>query len=117
MKKKDVPLGRHASLGIWFSSKQAAQHVVHNGLRFGQQLTNGVEYYRMERKRCFRCQENGHFAWNCEEKQRCGHRYEEHNAKNCPPGSASRCVDCGQNHLTGSAECKKRLLYARRIQC
>ncbi|KAB2568655.1 hypothetical protein DBV05_g12667 [Lasiodiplodia theobromae] len=33
MKKKDAPLGRHASLGIWFSSEQAAQHVVHNGLR------------------------------------------------------------------------------------
>jgi hypothetical protein len=117
MKKKDAPLGRHASLGVWFSSEQAAQHAVYNGLTFGQQFTGRVEYYRMERKRCFRCQAHGHLAWNCREKQKCGHCCEEHDTRNCPPGMAPRCADCGQSHPTRSSQCKERLPYARRTEC
>lgn len=88
MKKKDNPFGQYASLGIWFNTEEAAQNAVQNGLLFGQEIVNRVEFYRMERKRCYRCQGFGHLASNCREKERCGNCNGGHNTRNCPPGSS-----------------------------
>lgn len=117
MKKKDTPLGHYASLGIWFNTAEAAQNAVQNGLLFGQEIVNRVEFYRMERKRCYRCQSFGHLAWNCKEKERCGNCNKEHNTKNCPPGSSPQCADCRGSHPTGDSQCRAQILPHISFQC
>jgi hypothetical protein len=106
LKKKDTPLGRSASLGIWFDTAEAAEQAIQNGLIFGQRFITSIELYRMERKRCFRCQGFGHLAWNCREKQRCGHCCGEHSMRNCAPDATPKCADCAREHSTGSAQCR-----------
>ena len=59
LKKKDRPLGRSASLGIWLNTPEAAESVINNGLLVGQRYIGSVEPYRVELKRCHRCQ-RGH---------------------------------------------------------
>ncbi|KAB2569481.1 Nucleic-acid-binding protein from transposon X-element [Lasiodiplodia theobromae] len=111
MKKRDSPLGQHASLGIWFNTQEEAQNAIQNGLVFGQSYTNRVEPYRMERKRCHRCLQFGHLAWNCKKKERCGHCLAEHNKMDCSSEALPKCADCNQSHPTGAAQCKGAMPY------
>lgn len=104
LKKKDLPLGQSASLGIWFSSAEAAEQAVAQGLVFGQRFVPTIEHYQSRRKRCFRCQGIGHIAWNCKEKERCGNCCGEHSRRDCT-ATTLRCADCGESHPTDSASC------------
>ncbi|CAG8879485.1 unnamed protein product [Penicillium salamii] len=60
---------------------------------------------RTKRKRCFRCQRFGHFAWSCKETPRCGHCAGQHERERCPPGVRARCLDCGGDHPTSDRQC------------
>jgi hypothetical protein len=104
LKKKDLPLGHSASLGIWFNSAEAADYAVKQGLVFGQRFVSSIEPYLSRRKRCFRCQGLGHLAWNCKEKERCGNCCGEHSRRDCTV-TDFRCADCGEPHATDSATC------------
>ena len=78
LKKKDRPLGRSALMGIWLNTPEAAESIIDNGLLVGQRYIGSVEPYRVELKRCHRCQRFGHLAWSCKEQVKCGHRSGEH---------------------------------------
>ena len=106
LKNKEKPLGRHASLGLWFDSATAAEWAVNNGLVFGQTYVGSIERYQIKRKRCHRCQRYGHLAWACREAVRCGHCMGEHDRRRCPPNSTAKCADCKGPHPTGHKECK-----------
>ncbi|THC87599.1 hypothetical protein EYZ11_012956 [Aspergillus tanneri] len=50
LKKKDRPLGRSASMGIWLNSPEAAEWIINNGLLVGQRYIGSVELYRVDQK-------------------------------------------------------------------
>ena len=104
-KPEDKPLGMMASLGIWFDIAEAAKWIAMNGLVCDQRHIGSVEAYRMEKKRCHRCQKLGHLAWSCKEKTRCKHCGGEHDRRDCPPGTGAKCSDCDGPHRTGSQGC------------
>ncbi|KAJ5839473.1 uncharacterized protein N7525_004661 [Penicillium rubens] len=86
LKKKDKALGKFASLGIWFDTAEGTDFILENGFIVGQRFIGSVERYELKRKRCFRCQRFGHFAWSCKETPRCGHCASQHERERCPPG-------------------------------
>jgi hypothetical protein len=106
LKKKGMPLGTHASLGVWFDSAEAAEWAMRDGMLFGQRYVGSIEAYERKKKRCYKCQAVGHLAWNCKETRRCAHCTLDHDLKDCPPGSTPKCVDCNGGHRTGSSECR-----------
>ena len=105
LKPEDKALGVMASLGIWFDTGEAAKWTEMNGLVCDQRYIGSVEAYRMERKRCHRCQKLGHLAWSCKEKTRCKHCGGEHDRRDCPAGADAKCADCDGPHATGSQGC------------
>jgi hypothetical protein len=107
LKRKDSPLGATASLGVWFDSAEAAEWAIQDGMLFGPRHVGSVEAYKKKERRCYNCQATGHEAWSCKQRKRCGHCAGEHGKKDCPPGSAARCVECDGNHPTGAKECVK----------
>ena len=109
LKKKDRPLGRSASMGIWLNTPEAAESIIDNGLLVGQRYIGSVEPYRVELKRCHRCQRFRHLAWSCKEQVKCGHCSGEHNQHHCPPGIRPRCTDCNGEHPTGDQRCQTPL--------
>ena len=50
LKKKDRPLGRSTSMGIWLSTLEAAESMINNGLLVGQRYIRSVEPYRVKLK-------------------------------------------------------------------
>ncbi|GFF84625.1 zinc knuckle domain protein [Aspergillus udagawae] len=56
LKRKDMPLGRSALMGIWLNTLEAANSILNNGLLVGQRYIRSMESYWVERKRCRRCQ-------------------------------------------------------------
>lgn len=105
LKRPEKQLGAHASMGIWFTTAEAAHWVVNNGLLLGQQYIGSVEHYQIKQKRCYRCQRFGHLAFSCKEPARCGHCAGEHERQNCAPGTRPRCLDCSGPHPTGDRYC------------
>jgi hypothetical protein len=55
LKRKDKPLGKFASLRIWFDSTEGAEYILNNGLLVGQRYIGSVERREIKKKRCFRC--------------------------------------------------------------
>jgi FtsZ-binding cell division protein ZapB len=109
LKKKDRPLGRSASMGIWLNTPEAAESIINNGLLVGQRYIGSVEPYRVELKRCNRCQRFGHLAWSCREQVKCGHCSGQHEQRYCPPGVRPRCSDCNGEYPTGDRRCQTPL--------
>lgn len=105
LKKKDKALGKFASLGIWFDTAEGTDFILENGFIVGQRFIGSVERCELKRKRCFRCQRFGHFAWSCKETPRCGHCAGQHERERCPPGVRARCLDCGGDHPTSDRQC------------
>jgi hypothetical protein len=105
LKKQEKQLGAHASMGIWFTTAEAANWVINNGLLLGQQYIGSVVHYQIKQKRCYRCQRFGHLAFACKEQARCGHCAGEHERQNCAPGTRPRCLDCSGPHPTGDRNC------------
>ncbi|EED11754.1 hypothetical protein TSTA_109330 [Talaromyces stipitatus ATCC 10500] len=62
LKKKDSPLGKSASMGIWLNTPEAAESIISNGLLVGQRYIGSVEPYKVKLKRCYHCQKFGHLA-------------------------------------------------------
>ncbi|GAT21873.1 reverse transcriptase [Aspergillus luchuensis] len=56
LKKRDMPLGKSASIKVWLDSLEAAEWIINNRLLIGQRFIGSVEPYRMEKKRCRHCQ-------------------------------------------------------------
>ncbi len=104
--RKEKLLGRSASLGIWFDTKEGAEWAINNGLVFGQKYIGSIEAYQVKKKRCHRCQHFGQLVWSCRQPSRCGHCAGDHEQRNCPPGSAAKCLDCEGQHPTGDKQCK-----------
>jgi hypothetical protein len=50
LKKKDRPLGRSASMGIWLNTPEVAESILNNGLLVGQRYIRSVEPYKVELK-------------------------------------------------------------------
>jgi FtsZ-binding cell division protein ZapB len=109
LKKKDRPLGRSASMGIWLNTPEAAESILNNGLLVGQRYIGSVEPYKVELKRCHRCQRFGHLAWSCKEQVKCGHCSGQHDQRHCLPGVRPRCSDCNGEHPTGDRRCQTPL--------
>ena len=109
LKRKEIPLGRSATMGIWLSTPEAADFILNNGLLVGQRYIGSVEPYRVERKRCRRCQRFGHLAWSGTERVRCGYCAGSHDQRHCFPGVRPRCLDCNEEHPTGDRRCQKPL--------
>lgn len=106
LKKKDHPLRTSASLGIWLNTPEAAEYLIANGLLVDQRYIGSVEPYRIDRKRCHRCQQFGHLAWACKEQARCGYCADQHEYRNCPREMRPRCLDCDGEHPTGDRRCQ-----------
>jgi FtsZ-binding cell division protein ZapB len=106
LKKKDHPLRTSASLGIWLNTPKAAEYLIANGLLVGQRYIGSVEPYRIDRKRCHRCQRFGHLAWACKQQARCGYCAQQHEYRNCPREMRPRCLDCDEEHPTGDRRCQ-----------
>jgi ribosomal protein L40E len=109
LSKKDKPIGRSASLGVWFDTQEAATWTIDNGLVFGQKYVGSVEAYQFKKKICHNCARPGHLAWNCKNSSRCSHCAGDHERRECPPGSPAKCLDCGGKHPTGHRECRGQL--------
>lgn len=62
LKMRDKPLGKFATLGIWFDSAEGAERILNRGLLVGQRYIDSVERREIKKKRCFRCQQSGHLA-------------------------------------------------------
>jgi hypothetical protein len=62
LKSKDKPLGRPASLGIWFDSAEATEWVINNKLLIDQRYIGSIKPYQVKKKRCHRYQSFGHLA-------------------------------------------------------
>jgi hypothetical protein len=105
LRKKDQPLGRSASMGIWFNTPEAAKWTRQEGLLVGQRYIGSVEPYKVEKKRCHCCQGFGHLAWSCNEQVKCGYYSGQHDQRHCPPGIGPKCVDCNGDHLTSDQRC------------
>ena len=57
--------------------------------------------------RCFKCQRYGHRASACQSKQiRCGKCAGSHGTKECNNPNNRSCVNCGENHQSGSLSCR-----------
>ncbi|CAK41173.1 uncharacterized protein An12g06420, partial [Aspergillus niger] len=106
LKKRDMPLGKSASMGVWLDSPEAAEWIIDNGILVGQRFIGSVEPYRVEKKRCRRCQQFGHLAWSCKERVKCGHCAGHHDQRHCFPGIRPRCSDCNGEHPTGDRACQ-----------
>jgi hypothetical protein len=81
--KKDQTLGDHASLGIWFDNAEGVDYILGTGFLVGQRYIGSVKLYELKRKRRFRWQRFGHFAWPCKETPRfcqwiCKHIPKQH---------------------------------------
>jgi hypothetical protein len=109
LKKKDRPLGKSATMGIWLNTPEAAELIINNGLLVGQRYIGSVEPYKVELKRCYHCQKFGHLTWSCKELVKCGHCSGQHDQRNCPPGIRPRCADCNGEHPTGHKKCQASL--------
>jgi hypothetical protein len=109
LKKKDKPLGRSATMGIWLNTPDAADSIINNGLLVGQRYIRNVETYRVELKRCHHYQKFGHLAWSCKEQVKCGHCSRQHDQRHCLPGVRPRCSDCNGEHPTGDRRCQTPL--------
>lgn len=101
LKKRDTPMGKSAIMGIWLDLPEAAEWIITNGLLVGQRYIGSVEPYRVEKKRCRRCQGLGHLAWSCKERVKCGYCTGPHDQCHCFPGIRPRCSDCNGEYLTG----------------
>ncbi|EED16651.1 zinc knuckle domain protein [Talaromyces stipitatus ATCC 10500] len=86
LKKKDRPLGKATSMGIWLNTLEAAESIINNGLLVGQRYIGSVEPYKVKLKRCYHCQKFGYLAWSCKEQVKCSHCSGQHDQRNCPPG-------------------------------
>jgi hypothetical protein len=71
---------------------------------------------------CYRCQQFGHSAHNCNRDARCVKCMDAHASKECPrpKGSAIgspgvRCCNCGGDHPANFRQCPKRIAYAKAI--
>jgi hypothetical protein len=106
LKKRDKVLGKFASLGIWFDTAEGANSLLDKGFLIGRRFIGSVERCELKRKRCFRCQRFGHFAWSCKETPRCRHCAGQHERERCPPGVRARCLDCGGEHPTSDRQCR-----------
>jgi hypothetical protein len=73
LRKKDQPLGRSASMGIWFNTPKAVEWTRQEGLLVGQRYISSVEPYKVEKKRCYHCQGFGYLAWSCNKQVKCGY--------------------------------------------
>jgi hypothetical protein len=104
LKNRDKVLGKFASLGIWFDTAEGANFLLDKGFLIGRRFIGSVERCELKRKRCFRCQRFGHFAWSCKETPRCGHCAGQHERERCPPGVRARCLDCGGEHPTSDRQ-------------
>jgi regulator of replication initiation timing len=109
LKKKDRPLGKSASMGVWFNTPEAAESIINHGFLVGQRYIGSVEPYRVELKRCHHCQKFGHLAWSCKDQVKCGHCSGQHEQRHCPPGIRPRCADCNGEHPTGHRRCRTPL--------
>jgi hypothetical protein len=105
LRDKEKPLGRSASLGILYDSKEAAEWTINDGLVFGNMYVGSIEAYQHKKKRCHRCQGTDHFVRECKEPSRCGHCAGNHERRECLPDTPAKCIDCGGGHPTGHRQC------------
>jgi len=106
LKRQEKELGRSATLGIWFDTKEGADWVLYNGLVFGQKYVGSTEAYQTKKKLCHKCARRGHLARTCQEQSRCGFCAGNHERRDCPPGSIAKCLDCEGRHPTGNKQCQ-----------
>jgi hypothetical protein len=104
-----LTVGRSGVTWNMVRSAEAAEWAIQDSMLFGPRYVGSVEAYKKKERRCYNCQAQGHEAWACRERKRCGHSAAEHDRKDCPPGSTARCVDCNENHPAGARECQKTL--------
>ncbi|CAF1160604.1 unnamed protein product [Didymodactylos carnosus] len=65
--------------------------------------------------RCFKCQELGHYAQNCNNQLKCSKCSGPHAIDKCI-SSTEICPNCGENHRASYPACKVRLLYINELK-
>ena len=69
---------------------------------------------------CYRCQEFGHAAKNCNWEPKCVRCSGKHDSRSCPTKmiaeAPAKCSGCNGNHVASSKECPKRLKYIESLR-
>lgn len=68
---------------------------------------------------CYRCQQFGHSARNCNMPARCVKCTENHATSECPKQDRekpARCCNCKEEHPANYRQCSARLVYLQRLQ-
>lgn len=66
---------------------------------------------------CFRCQQYGHAARNCNGPEKCVKCGEDHDSRQCPYGEnlVRKCANCEQNHTANDTNCIYYKKYTNKI--
>ncbi|GAM42267.1 zinc knuckle domain protein [Talaromyces pinophilus] len=96
LKRPEKQLGAHALIGMWFTTAEAAQWVVDNGVLLGHQYIGSVEHFQIKQKRCYRCQRFGHLTFSYKEQARCGHCAGDHERQNVHQLNVMKSVEDAQ---------------------
>ena len=94
----------------------------HNSDKVTLGLTSCKIYDRYNIKRCYKCQEYGHYAKECTEQAPvCGKCGEEHNTWDCE-SQTNRCINCVRSkcenflHATSSIECPTLIMQQEKLK-
>jgi hypothetical protein len=90
-------------------------------IRFVCLVKVSIQKFRTKGKitQCFRCQEFGHAAKNCNRKNKCVKCTGEHDSRDCEKkdrSSPAACSGCGGDHPANFKDCPKRIEYVQLLE-
>ena len=111
---------------MYVSSKKCQMEILSLGILYtkleGEFKSHKVREMNlnMEVRNCFKCQKEGHIAFNCPDKSDkpvCGRCTETHKTQDCMhDNSKLKCVNCGGKHKSGDAKCPRQIKAVEQLK-